>query len=373
MKRLDGYLVRSFVAPFIVATFAMVGLFIVAEILTHMNRFVRHSAGLAESARMIGMIYLLKTPNFFAYIAPMTILVGGAFGLTQLSKNNELTAMKACGVSLLRVLVPVFGAAVAISALAGVVREFIAPHTEQKAIPLFYKAVGDEQRFADVLGVVPEPESTIAEVRDPNQTGSTGPPWRIVAREPVFHASYSFVLKRLRGLKIVFELADGRIVQVDAARARHNDAGEWQLEDVTVDQRLRMPRAVWRTTLLPKDLSLNRVPLSVRPLDEVIKFVRAHPEHPGYRVLLLSRLAYPLTGIVLLMLGLPLVLGNERLLKSNLLGMGAAVVVCLLYFGVQFFSYHLGQEEQLPPSIAVLAPPVLGIAAGAYLLDTLRT
>ena len=373
MRRLDGYLVRSFLAPFVVATFGLVGLFIVAEVLTHMNRFVRHSPAFWESARMIGTIYLLKIPSYVAFITPMTIVVGAAFGFTQLSKHNELTAMKACGVSLLRAVTPVFAAAVAIAALSAAVRELVVPATEQRAIPLFYKAVGDEQRFAHVMGVVPEATSVITEIRSPTAARGAGPPWRIEGSEPAFHGGYSLVQRRVRGLKIVFAFDDGRIVQIDAATARCRRKGEWLLDDVTVDNRVQFPHAVWRTSLDPRDLGRNRLSLSVRALDEVIRFVRVHPGHPQYRVILYSRLVYPTTGVILLMLGLPMVLGNERLLKSSVLGMGSAVLLCLLYFGVQFFSYHLGENDQLPASVAVLAPVVLGAATGGYLLDTLRS
>ena len=375
MRRLDGYLIRMFLAPFGVATFALIGLLLIADVLSNVNQFIQNSTGFWDTSRLIAAIYTLKVPSFLTTIAPMTMLVGAAFGMSQLSKNNELTAMKACGVSLLRAMAPVFAAAAVLSVLAGLVREYVVPPAEQLAIPLFYTAKGDEDRFADVLGVVPEQNSVLTEV--PASSGGQGV-WRLEADEPAFHARYSFIQRRMRNLTIVFSPADGRIIRVEAAEAvyvppREDLPGMWRLDKVRVDQGEEMDHAVWLTRLLPRDLAMHRLPLQVQPIHVVMRFVQSHPALPQYRVMLYSRLTYPLTGVILLMLGLPLVLGNERLLNSRLLGMGAAVLICLGYFGVQFLSYHLGDNDQLPPAVAVLAPVVCGIGAGGYLLDTIRT
>jgi lipopolysaccharide export LptBFGC system permease protein LptF len=235
---------------------------------------------------------------------------------------------------------------------------------------MFYKAVGYQEHFTDILGVSPEPRSTVTEAR---QAGAQGEPWQVAGADPLYRAKFNFVQNQLRNLDIVLTPGQGDIVHVDAAEARFRGRGEWLLNGVVVDGQRRFSQAVWRTSVRPKDLSLGQVTLSMRPLNEIIRFVRAHPHTPQYRLDLYSRLAYPLTGIILLMLGLPLVLGSERLLRSHLLGTGAAVIVGLLFFGVQFVAYHLGDTGQLPPSAAVLTPVVLGFAAGGFLMDTMRS
>ena len=369
---MDRYLVRTFLAPFLVATFALVGVFTVAEVLTHIGRFVRHGEGIRQTAKTIVLIYALRAPTFVAFITPMTLVVGAAYGMTRLSKHNELTAMKACGISLLRVLTPIFVTAAVIAMLAGALRELVVPFAEQRAARIFWRAVGDEERFQQVLGVVQDAESVITEIPDP-ATKEPSAPWRIRGQNPLFRGTYSFVLRRLRGVRIVFCTEDGGFVHIEAKRVSHRGPGEWLLEDVTVGGKRKIGRAFWHTALRPKDLSLQLVPLDVRALAEIVRFIRAYPANPQYRVRLYSRLVYPVTGVILLMLGLPPVLNSERLLTSNLLGMGAAVVICLAYFGVQFLSYHLGENAQLPPAVAVLAPTILGLGAGGYLLDTVQS
>jgi lipopolysaccharide export LptBFGC system permease protein LptF len=73
--------------------------------------------------------------------------------------------------------------------------------------------------------------------------------------------------------------------------------------------------------------------------------------------------------MVLMMLALPPILGNERLVRRRMLGIGAAVSICLLYYALQFLAFHLGDNHQLPPSVAALAPTLLGGSAGCLLLD----
>ena len=65
-----------------------------------------------------------------------TVLVGAAYAVAQLSRQNELTALKASGMSIHRILMPIIVTAVAFSFLAAVNREFVVPHLEEKLLPL---------------------------------------------------------------------------------------------------------------------------------------------------------------------------------------------------------------------------------------------
>ena len=373
MRRLDRYLARAFTGPFLVALATLLGLFIVSEILTHLQRFIQYGSGFWSTTGKILIIYLYRTPHFLSLVAPMTMALGAAFGLSELSKHNELMAMRASGVSALRALAPIFVTAAVFSALLWANREYVEPVTENKAMPMFVRAVDPKGHYDERLGVVNEDVSVMEQLPEPGQKpGKRGSLWRLEGARPAFHGGYGFVRQTLKNLWIALDLPGARRALIFAKRATYKRGG-WVLENVKVGKDLEFKRAFWRTKLAPSDLIYERVKLSSRPWSELQRYVRDFPGRPEYRVILYRRLTYPLTGIILMMLSLPLTLRAETVLSKRLLSIGAAVAICLAYYGVEFLAHHLGDNGQLPPAVAVFAPVVLGAAVGCYLMDSLRT
>jgi len=373
VRVLDRYMARVFLAPFGVAMAALVGLFVVSEILTHLPEFIRHGNGFLSTLANVGVIYANHVPYYAGFVAPMAMVIGAAFGLSDLSKHSELVAMKASGVSVMRALTPIFVASAVISMLLALNREYVVPGAEATAMRQFHEAIGQTDHAPQCQGVVREASSQIVDLTgiDPS-SDEPWIPWTLTGADPVYHAGYNFVKGQLTNLMVGLMLPDNRAAMVLAERAWHTRDG-WALENAEVVGVRRMASALWRTALKPEHLKHHRIDASVWPLRDLARYVKLFPEKAGLRQRLYSGMAAPLTGLILLALTVPLTLGNERLLRSRLLGIGASVVVCLMFYAVTFLAQHLGDHGQLPPSLAALAPVALGVAAGLYLLDTMQT
>ena len=375
MRRLDRYLVHMFTVPFLVATAAMLGILVVAEILANLGSFIQYSTGFWNTVGKMATIYSLRLPQFLLLVAPMTMVVGAAFGLSELNKNNELTAMKASGISVSRALAPMFAAAAFFCVVLWADQEYVVPLTENVAMPMYWREVSSEDRFKDAFAVVREDRSAIEGVPGEGTEGPEGgpaEPLRLVGSDPCYHAGYSFVRRRMRNLLIVMNLADGQRALINA-RSAVPAKGGWALEGVTIGRDLKLKKAFWRTRLSVRDLSYHRVKVSVRPWGELKRICREFPGVPRYKVVLYQRLTYPLTGLILMMLALPLTLKSESVLSRRLLSIGAAVAICLAYFGIEFLAHHLGNKGRLPPAVAAFAPVALGAAGGLLMMDTVRT
>ena len=74
-----------------------------------------------------------RLPEFFQLGLPMTALMATLLTLGLFHKFNEITAMKACGVSVFRMIVPAFVLAAIIGGLSFLIQENILPRENQKA------------------------------------------------------------------------------------------------------------------------------------------------------------------------------------------------------------------------------------------------
>ncbi|HEX2187659.1 MAG TPA: LptF/LptG family permease [Longimicrobiaceae bacterium] len=112
MKILTRYLLRAHVGPFLFAFFALTGVITI-------NVLARRLAELAGKGLPLGVIlefFVLSLPATVALTFPMAVLVSVLYAFSQLTASNEITALKASGIDLKRMILPLFVVAALIAA-----------------------------------------------------------------------------------------------------------------------------------------------------------------------------------------------------------------------------------------------------------------
>lgn len=111
MKIIHRYVLREHVGPFYFSLTALTSLLLLNYIAKQIDELV----GKGLSAGVIGQFFGLSVPFTIAMTTPMSVLVATLYAFSRLASENEITAMKANGISLTRLLVPVIIAASFIS------------------------------------------------------------------------------------------------------------------------------------------------------------------------------------------------------------------------------------------------------------------
>jgi lipopolysaccharide export system permease protein len=108
MKVLTRYLLRAHIGPFLFAFVALTGVILINTLAKEMANL----AGKGLPLRVIVEFFVLSLPANIALTLPMSVLVAVLYTFSQLAAENEITALKASGVDLKRVVAPlVVGAA----------------------------------------------------------------------------------------------------------------------------------------------------------------------------------------------------------------------------------------------------------------------
>jgi len=102
MKVLTRTLLRAHVGPFLFAFFALSGVVLVNTL----ARQLAELAGRGLPARVVGEFVLLSLPANVALTAPMAVLVAVLYTFSQMTMENEITALKASGIDQRRLGVP---------------------------------------------------------------------------------------------------------------------------------------------------------------------------------------------------------------------------------------------------------------------------
>lgn len=108
MKILRHYVLREHAGPFFFALATLTSLFLLNQVARHFGDLVGKGLGGA----VIGEFFALSIPFIIAMTTPMAVLIATLYAFSRLAAENEITALRASGVGMTRILVPViFGGA----------------------------------------------------------------------------------------------------------------------------------------------------------------------------------------------------------------------------------------------------------------------
>jgi LPS export ABC transporter permease LptG/LPS export ABC transporter permease LptF len=343
----------------------------------------RLSALLVKSsapAPMVAKLLLYALPSTLPFALPLGVLVGILIGLSRMSSDNEITAMRAAGISSASVARPVllFSAlALIVTALATLWLTPLSLRLESRAARTFAAAqlTGDiesrifNEQFPDSVLYVGDVETTetqviwrqvfIADVTPPDKLASAGKsrgdgPRILVAEQAIPHpdAANNRIVLDMRNFRSSYRDKDGKVITTAAPN---------QIEVLQAQKQ--------------EELQVNK---TVREMDTGPLYRRVATGHTLSRhdyveasIELHQRFALPLACVLLALVGIPLGVSSRKGGKS------AAFVLTVLLAFLYYLGYTtllgLATKGTLSAPVAVWTPNAVFALAGVFLLWRLET
>lgn len=147
MKIIDRYILRTFFVPFLYCILAFELIYIVFDLFDNLPDFLDAKAPVLE----VVQFYLILLPSSIVYIVPVSLLLAVLYSLAQFTRHNELTAMRASGVDLYRLMAPFVYVGIFSSIAVGLINETVAPWSLYKTDQLIdlYRSHGNEAVFVE--------------------------------------------------------------------------------------------------------------------------------------------------------------------------------------------------------------------------------
>lgn len=364
MRLLDKYLLRTVAVPFAYCLAAFLLLYVVFDLFNNLSDFVEARTTFAK----IVQFYLYLLPSAFFIIFPISLLLAILYALAQLTKTNELVAMRAAGLSLLRIVTPFLGLGTAVSIFVAVINETLAPHCAYWTYR-FLKAEkhkGDVSVYiAPMLGFV-----NAAQQRD----------WMI--------GEFDTRTYEMKNIRVTQYFPDGTSERLQAARGAWLD-GHWWFFEVVCQRYDKDGNPMGRVQFEPQNefAEFNEHPMDFLnevkdPLEnpeyvsasEIRHFMRTHKLAPGARARLRvnfhNRLAMPWTSLVVALFGIPL--GAQTGRRGASAGIISAIFAFFLFFALVQFCSALGKKGSLDPILAAWLPNGFFFISGCVLLYRMR-
>lgn len=90
MKKIDTYIIKQFVSVIFFALLVFAIIFILVDVMEHLDDFIDHGVGLG----LVAKYYLVFTPEILKLITPVAVLLACLFTAGRMSNNNEIIIIK---------------------------------------------------------------------------------------------------------------------------------------------------------------------------------------------------------------------------------------------------------------------------------------
>lgn len=123
MKIIDKHLLREHLVPLAYCLTAFLLMFVVIDIFGNLTKFLKFETSAGEIALYYGYLAI----SIVEIISPASLLLATLYTLARLSRHNEITAMRASGIGLTRIMVPFLWVGLTFTIGTLVINEFVVP------------------------------------------------------------------------------------------------------------------------------------------------------------------------------------------------------------------------------------------------------
>ncbi len=401
MKIIDRYILKGFAFSFMVVFLSMISLAIVVDMVINLDEHMKmvpekqNKAAAADSGaeqaaagspgagqqqaaeadakssgggvdpvllvRHIALYYFYRSFEYFQWLAGAVTLIAAAFAMARLNKTNELIAFKASGVSVYRVFWPIILCGMFISGLYVINQQLIMPQFVNELSSKRGSLGSDEMKVSYVVDdqaaliyaprYIPSQRAMFGNV--PQDSQLRYDPVRIIQRDPTSGETLHFI---------------------EAHAAFHDPAnGGWRLEkgvrfkagkvgdDVPDGPLQGEPVNFYATNITPSFIERHANAdayeyLSYRSLNRMLRH-RAAVNADVVAVAMHKHFSKPLLNLLLLLLGLPLVVGREG--KNYMVSVMLCMGIFILVLASDFIASEFGMSGHVPPVLGAWLPVLI--------------
>lgn len=298
------------------------------------------------------------------YAFPMSMLLSALMSSGRLSKDSEITAMLAGGISFVRIMIPVLFVSLFMTGAAFLFGEYVVPYTSD---------VKRELKDGQIDRVSPPKTRSHVFVRD--------------SKDRFVYAARADALDSRLDDVIVLEFSGGTNIKrrIAARMGKYfPDRQQWMLFGGTVYD-FTAARGLKQETFDRMELDIRELPtdfvreisrpqeMSAGELAERIRFLhsRGIVNLREYLVELYTRFSVPFACVIFALIGV--LMGHTSQRSGSFVGFGISVIIIFLYYVILSFAKTAGTEGTLSPMLAAWVQNLVFLAYGVWLFGQVKT
>ncbi len=363
LNKLDQYVIRQFWIILGIAILGFLSIFIIVDLIENLDRFMDNSV----PSNIVLEYYFYTLPYFISIGLPMAVLIATVLSLGSMVKRNEWTAMKASGISLFRVSIPLIICGGFLSGVSFILDNNLVAYGNEKRFEIDRDYVKRKSRH--------KLKNTLKDI--------------FLQKNRSNHISLSryFINKSSGNDFTMVDLGSLKIrKRIDAKKILWNsDSLKWSLKGFSIrffnengiEENVLIGRkdTLIELGFLPSDIQQQaRKPdeLDYYRLTERINQLKLNGvDTIRWEVTRYLKISFAFTNLIVILCGIPLVVIKEN--NSLSFGLGASVFVIFGYYAFIKFGQSLGFKGVLEPLVSAWIGNIVFVVAGLVLFWKAKT
>ena len=356
---LDRYISRKYLFIFLLVFSSLLSISIIVTFFEKLDNIYKND----KPFSLLFDYIWYSIPDFTHFTLPITALATTLLVLGFLTKFNEITAMKACGISLYRIIFPVLFLGAIVSLFSFYLQEYVLPYSNKKVEETWNKINDIPPRsysYLDRRWVMGKDKDRIYRYNYFDVIASAfsqlsiydidSSSWEIKRR---IYADKGYLSEDKLSLVDcwVRDFVDDKPVRFEMRKNMDLE----QVEDKSYFVKVRKE---------PDQMSYGELRQYIKEIEE-----RGF-ETVKFKVRLNYKLSFPLVGFIMTLLAVPFAFSMGK--RGALAGIGLSIVIAMVYWGTIGFFRGLGDVNYLHAFIAAWGPNLIFGLLGLYLIFTLR-
>jgi lipopolysaccharide export system permease protein len=372
MKILDRYVLKQFLIGYAIAFGVLIGMIVAMDLFINLDEFAENAdAGARTMLYNIASFYGARILLWFRDMAGVITVIAAVFSLARMTKNNELIAVMASGVSLKRFIAPIIGIAAILMSLQVVVQELAIPNLTGQLIRSHDELPG--AKHYDLWFASDSNGNLINTAQYDEKTQAIDHPF-IIVRKRMERSDQMVVTGRIKAQKAVYDrqrggwvLTGGEMLQISdtstaAAPSRQVSAVDFFASDLTPQQIPMRRQEGYKSLLSSAQLMQLANSQGTRQSDLAELYLQKH-----------TRVTDPILNLVMLLVALPvLVCRDPRDMKTAIVISFVTSTSCfVLTFVCKMFATEL--FFNLRPEFWAWAPIFIFVPIAFIQMDSMKT
>jgi lipopolysaccharide export system permease protein len=349
MSVIDRYIAREFTKLFFFALTIFISLFLLVDFFEKIKMLIDNSASLSQMAAF----FFFSVPMIITQTIPAAVLLSALITTGMMSRNGEIIAMKANGLSLYRIAVPMMFVSVFICVFSFLFDEFITPSANYKA---------DYIRLVEVQ----KRQSLGTFKQDQLWYKGTNAIYSI----KMFVPSHNTSPDTLRGITVYYLDRSFQLTErLDAEKAQWTPAG-WYFQNIM--------DTTFPPNAFPSMTHINNKLIDIEQRPDDFKAVQKNTENMSFMELrkyirklenegfdaaryatgMHAKVSFPMVSIILTIIGMSFSLRSERS-GGFMQSLGAGLVIGFTYWIIHAFFVSFGNSGALPPILSAWMANIL--------------
>ncbi len=364
MKILRNYLLKEFFKVLSVSIISLSSFYIIVDFISNVGAFTKHSPNFSY----IILYFLLKLPEIIYRILPLSILLSTMLIIISFNKNNEITAIKSSGISMLKFTLPLIITAFGLSIFSFALSNFIAVKTNIERRIVMQKDINKNNNYS-VKSIYKFKTKDIA----------------IHYQEYIITAKVLNISeKKLAGLSVYEFNNKFKLVKRYSAKNGYFVHNKLIMDDVIINnfnknQHYPSFAKIVKTTSLPIKLSINFFKsydlksefLSIFNLFKMLKVAKKTDSNLNLiKTFMYSKFAFPLINLMLVLIGISIgiIIGKK---SGTSAAIGISIILAFGYWIINSIAISLGMSSQLNPILAAFMADLSFLFIAIYLISDL--